>query len=203
MKVNGTPVTPPDGQARLLDYLRDDLGLTGAKEGCGMGECGSCTVLLDGVPVCSCLVLVCQAEDAEVTTVEGLPPSPVQDAFVDGQAVQCGFCIAGMVVSACALLDRHPDPTDDQIHAALEGNLCRCTGYSSILRAVRTASQPTHPNPATQPTTPQGPARHADTHQAAGGQARARQEAARQGPGGSRAAGSGVAGSGAAEWEEA
>ncbi|MDF5758325.1 (2Fe-2S)-binding protein [Spongiactinospora sp. TRM90649] len=141
MKVNGVPVNPPDPDARLLDYLRDDLGLTGAKEGCGMGECGSCTVLMDGAPVCSCLVLVCQAEDAEVTTVEGLPPTGVQDAFVTGQAVQCGYCIAGMVVSASALLAANPDPGDEEIRAALEGNLCRCTGYGAIVRAVREAAR--------------------------------------------------------------
>ncbi|RBQ19206.1 (2Fe-2S)-binding protein [Spongiactinospora rosea] len=141
MKVNGVPVTPPDPDARLLDYLRDDLGLIGAKEGCGMGECGSCTVLMDGVPVCSCLVLVCQAEDADVTTVEGLRRTALQEAFVTGQAVQCGFCIAGMVVSASALLEEHPDPTDEQIRAGLEGNLCRCTGYGAIVRAVREAAR--------------------------------------------------------------
>jgi carbon-monoxide dehydrogenase small subunit len=140
LKVNGMAVTPPDPDARLLDYLRDDLGLTGAKEGCGMGECGSCTVLLDGTPVCSCLMLVRQAGDAEVTTAEGLPRTAVQDAFVEGQAVQCGFCIAGMVVSASALLAAHPDPSDEQIRTALEGNLCRCTGYGSIVRAVRKAA---------------------------------------------------------------
>ena len=141
MKVNGVPVTPPDGEARLLDYLRDDLGLTGAKEGCGMGECGSCTVLMDGTPVCSCLVLVCQAEDAEVTTVEGLAHTALQDAFVGEQAAQCGFCVAGVIVSASALLAAHPDPSDEQIRAALEGNLCRCTGYGAIVRAMRQAAR--------------------------------------------------------------
>lgn len=143
MKVNAVPVVPPDPAARLIDYLRDDLGLTGTKEGCGMGECGSCTVLLDGTPVCSCLVLVGQVRDGEVTTVEGIDGTPtgraVQAAFVSRQAVQCGFCIAGMVVSATALLDEHPSPDDEQVHAALEGNLCRCTGYGAIRRAVREA----------------------------------------------------------------
>ena len=143
MKVNTVAVIPPDPAARLIDYLRDDLGLTGSKEGCGMGECGSCTVLLDGVPVCSCLVLVGQVRDGEVTTVEGVDRNPagraVQAAFVSQQAVQCGFCIAGMVVSATALLDDNPSPDDEQVCAALEGNLCRCTGYGAIRRAVREA----------------------------------------------------------------
>jgi carbon-monoxide dehydrogenase small subunit len=146
MKVNGTAVTPPDPAARLIDYLRDDLGLTGTKEGCGMGECGSCTVLLDGAPVCSCLVLVGQARDSDVTTVEGAEAAPtgrsVQAAFVSQQAVQCGFCIAGMVVSSTALLGEHPRPDAEQVRAALEGNLCRCTGYGAILRAVREAAGP-------------------------------------------------------------
>lgn len=146
MRVNGATVTPPEPAARLIDYLRDDLGLTGTKEGCGMGECGSCTVLLDGMPVCSCLVLVGQARDSDVTTVEGIDGAPagraVQDAFVSRQAVQCGFCIAGMVVSTTALLGEHPRPDDEQIRAVLEGNLCRCTGYGAIMRAVREAVGP-------------------------------------------------------------
>jgi carbon-monoxide dehydrogenase small subunit len=143
MKVNGVPATPPDPAARLIDYLREDLDLTGTKEGCGMGECGSCTVLLDGTPVCSCLVLVGQVRDGEVTTVEGVDDTPagraVQAAFVSQQAVQCGFCIAGMVVSATALLVEHPSPDDEQVRTALEGNLCRCTGYGAITRAVAEA----------------------------------------------------------------
>ncbi len=146
MKVNGTAVNPPEPVARLIDYLRDDLGLTGTKEGCGMGECGSCTVLLDGDPVCSCLVLVGQARGREVTTVEGVGAVPAgraaRGAFVDSQAVQCGFCIAGMVVSATALLDGCPHPGDEDLDAALEGNLCRCTGYGAIRRAVRRAVPP-------------------------------------------------------------
>jgi carbon-monoxide dehydrogenase small subunit len=143
MKVNGVAVLPPEPAARLIDYLREDLGLIGTKEGCGMGECGSCTVLLDGTPVCSCLVLVGQVRDGDVTTVEGVEATAagraVQTAFVSRQAVQCGFCIAGMVVSATALLDAHPSPDTEQVRAALEGNLCRCTGYGAIMRAVREA----------------------------------------------------------------
>ncbi|WP_329246768.1 (2Fe-2S)-binding protein [Actinoallomurus sp. NBC_01490] len=145
MKVNGVPVDPPDAAARLIDYLRDDLGLIGAKEGCGMGECGSCTVLMNGSPVCSCLVLVGQVGDGEVTTVEGVASGAtgraVQEAFVRRQAVQCGFCVAGMVVSASALMAEHPAPTDEQMRAGLEGNLCRCTGYGAIARAVREATR--------------------------------------------------------------
>lgn len=132
---------PAAPDARLLDYLREDLGLTGSKEGCGMGECGSCTVLLDGKPVCACLVLVGQATDSDITTVEGIADGELaralQERLVDAQAVQCGFCTAGIVVSAYALLADSPQPAEDQLHAALEGNICRCTGYGAITRAIR------------------------------------------------------------------
>lgn len=124
---------------RLLDVLRDGLGLTGAKEGCGMGECGSCTVLVDGRPVCACLVLQGQVADAHVETVEGLAArggQDLQDAFVRLQAVQCGYCIPGVLMSCTALLDRVPDPSDDDIRGALDGNLCRCTGYNRFHDAV-------------------------------------------------------------------
>lgn len=146
MRVNGVTVTAPsEPDARLIDYLRDDLGLTGTKEGCGMGECGSCTVLVDDKPVCACLVLVGQVAESEVTTVEGIAATAVgravQQALVDAQAVQCGFCTAGIVVSACALLTEHGEPDDDQLHAALEGNICRCTGYGAITRAIRGVSR--------------------------------------------------------------
>lgn len=147
MRVNGTEVHPPDPAGRLLDYLREDLGLRAAKEGCGMGECGSCTVLLDGQPVCSCLVLVGQLADADIVTAEALERNDPDDrsglaqrirrAFVDGHAVQCGFCIPGLITSAQALLAEFPEPTDEQIRCGLEGNLCRCTGYQSIVTAVR------------------------------------------------------------------
>lgn len=143
MRVNGSDVFPPDPSARLLDYLRDDLGLTGTKEGCGMGECGSCTVLMDGRTVCACLVLVGQAGNADVITVEGLPDDPattrLKKCFVDGQAVQCGFCVPGVIVSAHALTAATAHPTDEQVRGALEGNLCRCTGYSRMVQAVRAA----------------------------------------------------------------
>jgi aerobic-type carbon monoxide dehydrogenase small subunit (CoxS/CutS family) len=143
MRVNGRPVTPPDPARRLLDFLREDLGLTGAKEGCGMGECGACTVLVDGEPVCACLVLCGQVADAEVTTVEGLAEEglhPVQRAFVEAHASQCGFCTPGLVVAAAALLAREPHPDEETIRVALAGNLCRCTGYTAVVRAVQRAA---------------------------------------------------------------
>ena len=132
MRVNGRDVPTPERARRLLDFLREDLDLTGAKEGCGMGECGACTVLVDGEPVCSCLVLVGQVAGAEVVTAEGLAERglhPVQQAFVEAHASQCGFCTPGMIVSAAALLAGDPQPDEDSVRLALAGNLCRCTGY--------------------------------------------------------------------------
>jgi aerobic carbon-monoxide dehydrogenase small subunit len=130
----------------LLTTLRDRLGLPGSKNACEQGECGSCSVLLDGVLVCSCLVLAAQADGHEVITVEGLAADgelhPVQDAFAEAGAVQCGFCTPGLVVATADLLRRIPDPTDDEIREALSGNLCRCTGYQKILDAVRLAAAP-------------------------------------------------------------
>ena len=128
----------------LLTALRDRLGLPGSKNAWEQGECGSCSVLLDGMLVCSCLVLAAQADGHEVVTVEGLAPAgglhPVQEAFVEAGAVQCGFCTPGLVVAASDLLRRVADPTDDEIREALSGNLCRCTGYQKILDAVRLAA---------------------------------------------------------------
>ena len=128
----------------LLTALRDRLGLPGSKNACEQGECGSCSVTLDGTLVCSCLVLAAQADGHEVVTVEGLAGGdglhPVQEAFVETGAVQCGFCTPGLVVAAADLLDDNPDPTDDEIREALSGNLCRCTGYQKILDAVRLAA---------------------------------------------------------------
>ncbi|WP_206811691.1 (2Fe-2S)-binding protein [Paradesulfitobacterium ferrireducens] len=130
---------------RLLDVLRNRLGLTGTKEGCGEGECGACTVIMDGKTVNSCLVLAGQADGRRITTIEGVgsrrSPHPVQKALVEVGAVQCGFCTPGMVLSAKALLDQNPKPTDDEIAVGMSGNLCRCTGYDKILRAVRKASE--------------------------------------------------------------
>lgn len=130
----------------LLNALRDGFGLPGSKNACEQGECGSCSVLLDGELVCACLVLAAQAAGHEVTTVEGLSGPEgthrVQQAFVDAGAVQCGFCTPGLVVTTAALLERIPDPSDDEIREALSGNLCRCTGYAKIFDAVRLAAQP-------------------------------------------------------------
>ncbi|SEQ51251.1 MULTISPECIES: (2Fe-2S)-binding protein [Lentzea] len=128
----------------LLFVLRERLGLPGSKNACEQGECGSCTVYLDDVPVCACLVAAGQAQDREVRTVEGLADGdaldPVQEAFVEAGAVQCGFCTPGLVVQAHDLLDRVPNPSDPEIREALAGNLCRCTGYEKILDAVRLAA---------------------------------------------------------------
>ena len=120
--------------ARLLDVLRDECALTGTKEGCGEGECGACTVLVDGVPVCSCLVPVCQVDGGTVLTIEGLREEhPLQQLFMDEVAAQCGICTPGMILSALSI---GPAPTLDDVRTALAGNLCRCTGYAAIYRAV-------------------------------------------------------------------
>jgi carbon-monoxide dehydrogenase small subunit len=145
--VNGRPQQADDvweGES-LLYVLRERLGLPGSKNACEQGECGSCTVRLDGVPVCACLVAAGQAEGRRVDTVEGLAGpdgelAPVQQAFVDAGAVQCGFCTPGLLVAADELLERHPSPSDADIREALSGNLCRCTGYEKILDAVRLAA---------------------------------------------------------------
>ncbi|MET0189741.1 MAG: (2Fe-2S)-binding protein [Pseudonocardia sediminis] len=146
LTVNGTPREADDvweGES-LLYALRERLGLPGSKNACEQGECGSCTVYLDGLPVCSCLVAAGQAAGREVRTVEGLAEGetlhPVQQAFVDRGAVQCGFCTPGLVVTTHDLLERNPAPSDPEIREALAGNLCRCTGYEKIMDAVRTAA---------------------------------------------------------------
>lgn len=130
---------------RLLDFLRDELGLTGTKEGCGEGECGACTVIIDGKAVNSCLVLLPEIDGSEITTIEGLSKNgeldPIQKAFIDEGAVQCGFCTPGMIMSTKGLLDRKVNPSDEEIMEAIEGNLCRCTGYYKILQAIRTAAE--------------------------------------------------------------
>ena len=130
---------------RLLDILRDELRLTGTKEGCAVGECGACTVIMNGDAVNSCLILASQANNATIETVENLEQddilSKLQNAFVEEGAIQCGFCTPGMLMSAKALLDKTPHPTEDQIKEALEGNLCRCTGYVPILNAVKKAAE--------------------------------------------------------------
>jgi len=130
----------------LLDLLRDRLGLTGTKQGCSAsGNCGACTVLLDGRPTLSCLTLAWAARDAEILTIEGLATPeglhPLQKAFLERGAVQCGFCTPGMILSAKALLDENPDPTEEEVRAGLAGNLCRCTGYVKIVEAVMAAAK--------------------------------------------------------------
>jgi aerobic carbon-monoxide dehydrogenase small subunit len=131
--------------ATLLDVLREEIGLTGTKEGCGVGECGACTVLLDGKPVNACLILAAEAEGKEITTIEGLAQGdklhPIQQAFVEIGGLQCGFCTPGMVLSTKALLDKNPNPSDDEIKKGLEGNFCRCTGYTKIIESVRAAAE--------------------------------------------------------------
>lgn len=149
MKVNGIPVHGYDPGSRLLDVLRDDVGVRGVKEGCGVGECGSCTVLLDGDPVCSCLVFAGQADGRDVVTAEGLgtadEPSRLQQQFVDHQALQCGYCIPGVVVSAAAHLAEADHVSEDTVREALSGNLCRCTGYSKLVAAVLAAADQRDP----------------------------------------------------------
>ncbi len=145
MRLNGEEVTKliePD--ALLLDVLREHLGLTGTKEACGEGECGACTVLVDGQPVTSCLLPALKAQGREVCTVEGLASGgelhPLQKSFIEHGAVQCGYCTPGMLMSAKALLDRNPHPSEQEIKEAISGNLCRCTGYVKIVEAIKAAS---------------------------------------------------------------
>jgi len=134
-----------DPRETLLDVLRNRLGLTGVKEGCGTGDCGACSVTLDGRLVCSCLVLGAEAQGREVTTVEGMSTDgalhPLQTQFIAHAALQCGICTPGFLVAAKALLDRNPDPNEQEIRYALAGNLCRCTGYDKIVRAVSAAAK--------------------------------------------------------------
>ena len=128
----------------LLHVLREDLGLTGTKESCNAGDCGACTVLIDHKPVASCLTLAIEAQGKEILTIEGLDREgglhPIQQAFIDHYAVQCGFCTPGMILSAKALLDRNPNPTEKEVREAISGNLCRCTGYVKIVEAVLAAA---------------------------------------------------------------
>ena len=144
--INGdeTEFLTEDGTS-LLNALRDEVGLTGAKEGCGTGDCGSCSVLIDDRVTCACLVFAPEADGATIVTVEGLATSgelhPLQQCFLEGAALQCGICTPGFLMAAKALLDRNPDPTETEIRYALAGNLCRCTGYDKIIRAVQEASR--------------------------------------------------------------
>ncbi len=144
--INGdeTEFLTEDGTS-LLNALRDEVGLTGAKEGCGTGDCGSCSVLIDDRVTCACLDFAPEADGATIVTVEGLATSgelhPLQQCFLEGAALQCGICTPGFLMAAKALLDRNPDPTETEIRYALAGNLCRCTGYDKIIRAVQEAAR--------------------------------------------------------------
>ncbi len=151
LQINGSPqqllVAP---ERTLLEVLREDLGLTGAKEGCGVGACGTCTVLVDGRPVRSCLTLTGEVQGCEILTIEGLADTwsdraegelhPIQEAFVANHGIQCGFCTPGMILSAKALLDESPEPTEAEIRHALSGQVCRCTGYAKIVSSIRAAA---------------------------------------------------------------
>ena len=144
--VNGKAVSfNVDSQERLIDMLRNRMGLTGTKEGCGKGDCGSCVVVVDGKTVNSCLMLAAQVNGKKVITIEGLGTPeklhPIQEAFVEKGAVQCGFCIPGMIITAKNFLDQNPNPTRQEIREAISGNLCRCTGYVKIIEAVRHTAQ--------------------------------------------------------------
>jgi len=129
----------------LVDVLRNDLGLTGTKEGCGLGECGACTVIMEGKAVNSCLVLAPEADGKKITTIEGLAEGdelhPVQEAFVEQGGLQCGFCTPGMILSTKALLDENTNPTEEEIRRGIAGNLCRCTGYTKIIESIKAAAE--------------------------------------------------------------
>ena len=146
LKVNGMAYKMEvEPRRTLLELIREDLELTGTKEGCGLGECGTCTVLLGGKPIKSCITLAVQANGRKVTTIEGLEKAdgtlhPLQQAFIDHGAIQCGFCTPGMVLSAKALLDENPKPTELEVRQAIAGNLCRCTGYQKIVEAILSAA---------------------------------------------------------------
>jgi carbon-monoxide dehydrogenase small subunit len=141
MRVNGEEVVEwVEPRRTLLDFLREDLNLIGSKKGCDLGNCGACTVLMDGRPINSCLVLAAEAEGQEILTIEGLSEGkklhPIQEAFIEQGAVQCGYCTPGMILSAKALLDENPHPTEEEVRVAISGNLCRCTGYKRIVKAI-------------------------------------------------------------------
>jgi carbon-monoxide dehydrogenase small subunit len=153
VKVNGQEYERQiEPRMLLIDFLRDELGLTGAHIGCDTGHCGACTVLMNGVSIKSCLLLAAQANNADILTIEGLATEnklhPIQEAFIEQNALQCGYCTPGMILSSLFLLKRNQDPTDEEIKRAIDGNLCRCTGYLNIVKAVRSAAsrmkQPDH-----------------------------------------------------------
>lgn len=146
LTVNGEQYTKlVKSHKTLLQFIREDLYLTGTKEGCNEGECGACTILFDGRPLNSCLVLAVEADGHEILTVEGLAKEgilhPLQEAFIEVGAVQCGYCTPGMLLSAKAVLDANPNPTEEEIRTGIEGNLCRCAGYNRIIEAIQTAAE--------------------------------------------------------------
>ena len=144
--VNGEVYTREvDVNMTLVEFIRDELHLNGTKEGCDEGECGACTIIFDGHPFNSCLVLAMEADGHEITTIEGMANDgrlhPIQEAFLEVGAVQCGYCTPGMILSAKVVLDEYPDPTEDQIRTGIEGNICRCTGYNRIVEAIKLAAK--------------------------------------------------------------
>jgi carbon-monoxide dehydrogenase small subunit len=144
--VNGEPrEVAIEPHQLLIEVIREDFGLTGTKHSCGAGNCGACTVLVDGLPILACLTLAMAVQDKELTTIEGLARGgelhPLQQAFIDHGAIQCGYCTPGMILSAKALLDRNPQPTEEEVRQALSGNICRCTGYVKIVEAVLAAAE--------------------------------------------------------------
>jgi carbon-monoxide dehydrogenase small subunit len=144
--INGEPIEfLCETQQTLLDVLRDEIGLTGSKEGCASGDCGACSVIVDGRLVCSCLMLGCEADGTAITTIEGIAQGdhlhPVQQKFLEHAALQCGFCTPGLIVASKALLDENPNPTEEEARYWLAGNLCRCTGYDKVIRAVMDAAE--------------------------------------------------------------
>ncbi len=146
LKINGWPYEPAvEPHWTLLETVRDQLGLTGSKEGCGTGDCGACSMIVDGRLITSCLMLAPEADGSEITTIEGLARNgdlhPVQQSFIEAGGVQCGFCTPGMIMAAKALLDRNPRPTLEEVRLGLAGNLCRCTGYAKIYEAVLAAAE--------------------------------------------------------------
>ena len=146
MRINGMRIEAQvDAAQTLLHFIREEAGLTGTKSGCENGECGACTVLMNGIPVRSCIILAAEADGADILTVEGLADDeglhPLQQAFIEHSAVQCGFCIPGILLAAKAMLDKHPDPSEEDVLEALGGHLCRCGGYSAMSQAVRTAAK--------------------------------------------------------------
>lgn len=146
LRLNGTMQSfSVEAEETLLDLLREKAHLTGTKRGCDLGECGACTVIMDGRAVNSCCVLALAADGSDVQTIEGVGteehPHPIQQAFIDAGAIQCGFCTPGMIMAAKALLDRNPTPTSEEIHEAMSGNLCRCTGYAKIEKAIQMAAE--------------------------------------------------------------